>query len=696
MAYNDLILREEIQSKFLVIIKPKIEQSPSAWTTYAGTTWYFEFDFGYAIQMVEGGVVRDLASDRDSVGTNEWFYEVSTKRFYYSNGVGNPAGTTLYITYELYFGTVDTEWHRIPDDTTSDQVYYHPLINAPPNLNILVSEYVFGFSPVSSTSITLNNHDHTLEKHLFDASFINRDISIWHCLDKLKVANLKEIYVGVTQNVSYNQATVRFTINEPISKLFNQFQNPSGEEQTYTTATFSGLDPNKENFTVRYVYGVVGELKAVNIDYEADAPSTTTNRDWAVRSLGSELHNEGGSIIAGSTSTTTNLATGEADGFTIGDHIRVIKTATEYVRITDINYTTDVITHTPYSGAAPTSGNTIDRLTISNVMLEQAGKSYRLMPHRDYSQVVVSGVLVARLTSSAESNVGASTITPSDIIHCRVYGKQNDVTLGGPAFGTDNTETNNLTSSAVIMIDLLVNFAGIPESEIDTTRFTALLTELATEHVSFAIPRSETDPFPTYRELIQLFLKTHIMAFFQTSNNLWSVERYRSLNTVEYTIGEDEIIKDSITYGISYSDIISDAIIQYAFREYSNSFRSISVNYTRPESLHDVKKSRTFPTILLDQVSVDSEIQNIGDRFVRIFGERRGTYSLTTKNRFFNTDVYDRITVSLEKLPGFDFVSGTVNSRNFNIIQTNKGLGQITLVLDDQKGERDNQAFFPT
>ena len=61
-----------------------------------------------------------------------------------------------------------------------------------------------------------------------------------------------------------------------------------------------------------------------------------------------------------------------------------------------------------------------------------------------------------------------------------------------------------------------------------------------------------------------------------------------------------------------------------------------------------------------------------------------------TKNRFFDSQINDVIRISRDRQPGFSFSDGTDQNRDGVIVSAFKGLNEIEIELDDQKGIEDN------
>lgn len=202
---------------------------------------------------------------------------------------------------------------------------------------------------------------------------------------------------------------------------------------------------------------------------------------------------------ASPSSTTTRTYLDNAQGITVGDTVLINKTTDESRIVTAVNYTgSDYIEHASLSSGAAANGDTVSRATTARVDIFQQGIKYTALYGRDYSETVdANGAVKFTFVSGLETNLSLpSTLSPTDSLVCRVYGKQNNITLGGPAYGSNDSETGNITLLPSILLDILKRFAGVPESEINTSSFTTLSSD-SDDRLGFAIPEQSVISFPS-------------------------------------------------------------------------------------------------------------------------------------------------------------------------------------------------------
>ena len=707
MAYADNLDEEGINSQYLVILKPRRVVVSASWTLVSGTEYTnSSFTFGEIVNLTKDGDILTEASSASDVGTGgDWFYDVDTEILYFDDGT-NPSSFTIVATYEIYMGTIDAAWYRDPLDSTTRTVYFEPLITQSPAINQSSTDDLFGFLPTVSSSISVSNTTQFLQVHVYESSFQSADISVYHYLGDLTVANTKLILTGFCSNISYKESNTKIEIFDNRALFDEEFRHPSGLN-FYASGTLSGLDPDFEGRPIRKVFGYIDKLIPVNIDFEADNPSTTNNRTWIVMNPHDNLVSLSPSVPSSPSSTTTRTYISSADGYRVGDTARIDSATDKYIEITAVNKTGDNYIEHAATAAAASSGDTVDRGFIGNVIIYREGfVPLKLKYIQDYTIYTDATNKLAGFTlvDNFESNYSASgelfnnsgsnaqTLLPSDLVFCRVYGPTNQETLSASAFGSDSSETANLAQAIVIIYSILKNNLGLSESELDTSTFTSLQSSI-TDEIGFSIPTKSGSNFPKYRQILGDIIQTLLLKFLVDDNGKYSLSQTGPLGSVGKTIEDDEILKNSFEYNFDYKDIVSNVIVEYQGSEVSNKNQSGDLYYKTVTStsdlanyLHKVTKQKTFKSLHF----TESEAQTLADRLKYALGDRRGKFKFKTKNRFFDSEINDIIRVTRTRLPGFVYSSNTDRSRDGAVVSSNKKLVDIDIECDDQKGIEDN------
>jgi hypothetical protein len=677
LSYATLLSEEGIKANYLVILKP--DRIVTGWQSLGGNLFKVSFTLGHVIAVSQDGSALTEVFVSPSFG--EFWWDFDNEELYIN--VNTPGSSTMVVNYEIYSGTIGTHWYRIPTDDTTRTVYYEPLIIQPPNFKATLSDSLLGFLPSQSSSITIGNPEHNIEEHLYESSFNKKTVDVYHWLDDLDTGNIKLVISALGGNITYTLDRFSISLLDRIDIYDSEWRNLNNS--FYNTTDFPSIDPDKIGQPIRFVAGVADSILCTNLDYEADNPTTSTNRIWGARE--GALNAVAQTVSAAPASTVTRTYLDDTDGLNIGDSVWLNKATDEYVFITAVNRTgSEYIEHAALVSGAAAPGDTASRGTVAWVGIEQGGVQYKAFYIRDYTEAVSNNVVQLNLLSGAEANLGINTLDSTEPIYARVYGDTNSATIGGSPFGSDSDNFSALTSPAVILYNILKSHIGIAESEINTASFQTLESDIGAEDIGFALPERQGDDFPTYKEVITKIITSNLIQLFLDNDGKWEVSVIKPLTTEDKTIQEDEVTLRSIRYNIRYDDLISDVIVSYNWQEFLDRSDKETASSNTAIYLHGVSKQKTFETYLLES----SDASTLADRYSFIFGDRQGSFHISSKNRFFDTLISDIINVEMTKLLGFAYDEDTLRSRDYDVISLDKGLRRVNMVLTDQKGVEDN------
>lgn len=693
MSYNELLESEGINAQYLIILRPSRRISDS-FTLSSGSVYYVDFSFGYIYSISINGTQLTSASST-FLSAGQFYYDHEAARLYLRKADSTaPSGSDYIIaTYELFVATFDAHHYRIPTDNTSTVVYFEPIVSDVPEIRSDVSDLLFGILPIHSTSLGLINAEHWAEKHVYDSSFLNKEILVYHWLDELSVDNVELVMRGTMQDVSYGGGKVSIKILDGTNIFEKEFRS-NQNVQFYNLTDFTSLDPQFEGKPIRTVYGVVDGFVPVNISYVRDNPTTSNNRTWAVRAEGGLSNAITRTVPASPASTNTRTYINSAAGFKIGDSVWIDKTTDEYRTVTAVNLTgSNYIEHAALSSGAAATNDTVKKGNIGYIDVVQNGKRYSAMYNRDWTESThASGTLTFTFSTSLESNLSLpNTLNSADTILCRVYGKQNNVTKNALAFGTNSTNYANLTNPVVILWDILKTYQGLEESKLDGDSFDTALAGI-TDEIGFAIPEESRQNYPKIKDVLVKILSSVLLRLYQDFTQLWTIKEYAPIVTTTKEITEIEILRNTINYSFNHSDIYSDFIVRFNHKENNEEGKASSVSVTAEnllaKYLHEIKRTYEHESLHIDS---SGGAQTLCNRLSYILGDRDGTLTIATKNKYFDNVIGDNITVTLKKLPGNAYDGETEFSRDFQIAKIDKSLRSVKIVLADQKGAQDNE-----
>lgn len=704
MAYSDELEKEVVESQYLAVITPRRNLNNASWGTPSAGQISQSFTLGQIVRIDFDGVVATEASSRANIGVDGvWFYDVDEQILYAQNTYSSDFAVAFY---EIYLGTFDAYWYRDPADNLTRVVYYEPLIISSPEIQQNTTDDLFGFLPSFSSAITISNATLLLVEHLYESSFNLAEIKIFHYLNELTDTNIKLVFNGFCKNINYTDSATRIELFDNTVLFEKEFRHPSGKS-FYGSSFLSGLDPDFDGRPIRRVFGRIDSLVPVNIDFEADAPSTTNNRTHIVMNPNDDLVSLVVDVVSSPVSTTTRTYVDDVTGFTAGDMIWIDKTTDEYVFLTAVVTTSapaGYFDHAALVSGAATSGDTVKRGFIGNVYIYRQnfaplGLKY-IQDYTIYTDATnkLSGFDLADNFEANYNGAGQmfentgtnpTSLTTSDLIYCRAYGPvaNSADSIGGSQLGSTSFTYDN---SINITYSILKRFLGLPESQIDTAAFQSLFAAArGSATLGFAIPDQRLADYPSFKELLSEIFQSVLIKFFINDDNQYSITVTRPLASVSKTIEDDEILSGQFTYDFDYKDIVSDIFVNYNRREISAKYAE-TITYDTVSSatseaasyLHQVSKQKTINTVLSNQ----NEAQDLADRLSFALGDRRGRIEFSTKNRFFDTQINQNIQISRDRMPGFSYVSETLRDREGAVISSNKNLTRVGIVIDDQKG----------
>lgn len=699
MTYQTLLDSEEaIKKNYLMILRPRRRITGTYTLSTPPFVYSTPYDLGDIDSIEENGVTMTEVPGDTTPSAGEWSYDSTTETLYLRTfQSADPDTVQIVVTYKIYAATFDAYWYSDPLDDTTTTVYWEPVIKKSPDIQSSTSDSLFGALPVLSSSITLLNADHIFERHVSESSFYKASIKIYHWLGELTVANLKLVYDGLMDQVTYSTDEVSIKTLDRIDELSSEYRNETGASSFYSTSLFANVDPNFIGKPIRYVWGYVKGFLPVNVDYDNSSPTTNDNRDWSVMAEQSGISETVRTVTAGSTATQTNLSF--AEGLTVGDRVHMDRVVgvDEYKEILTVSYSPAFITHSALTGGAMAASDSVRKGFVSAVDVIQNNVSYPCFYARDYtcSTSMAGGSSGFSFTTTMEATVGLPAIlSPNDTVMCTVYGRLNDLTAGGPTFGAGDLTLLSITNPVMIIYDILKHRLNLPESRINLTQFATVYTNTATEALGFAVPQDRSGSFPTYKNLILGILQSSLFRIFIDNDLKWTLEQLMPLGAVDQTItATDDIIDNTFEYEFDYQDIVSDVIVEYARRERSSdpANATFSVTSTTASSdfaryHHKVEKSKTFQSYHFRSADADTLAAHLS----YALGDRKGTISFNTKNKFFDSLLNDNVTITREQLPGFEYVSGTDRTVNAAIVKTSKSLKRVKVELEDQRGIEEN------
>jgi hypothetical protein len=679
MTYNQAIEKSYSKKDFLAILRPAVQME--SWTNYSGNVYYTDFQISNElieyVYLVEWDGTQ-LIQMTGIPTTGKFYFDFQNKRLYINNG-SDPSGNFITVFFEIYVGTKTVSTYRKPLDTSTDVVYYSPRI-----LDAVIpqisSEDILLFGSYSGT-IKLINTDGVFYIYE-DVSFRRKEIEIYHFIDTIE--NIKLVYYGNIENLVKDDQSCTFSYKQ-IDFVFNRnfsTANPVYGDTSLTFLSYSDfalLDPKFAGIALRQVYGVVDDITPIGIDY-SQTPSTTTNRDFIVRSLGSEsltnlqLVQNGSSVSRVYLPVNHGFFEGErvkVTVFSFGENVEVIGVGSNYIDVSPI-----------LSGVPITLFDTVKRSSIGYVdIYDENGVRYKLDYIRDYNEQIFTGLstysdaLGFVLSDNFEANFPTFPTPFNPDTHkivCRCYG------ILGPLSQRD-PDYKVIMNGQYILNHILTENLGLLSSQVNSSDILAL----SLPKLSFSIPREIETSTPTYREVLKDFMTSTLTQIYYDDEFKINLRKIEPMGTSIRTITDSDLLDFSISYD---GDTIYDYIrIFYRFKERPkggdrSSWLTVKSISDKAKYLHKEKNTLEINTYLFDT----SEAMTIADHYAIIFGDWSRSYSFKTKTQLMNLLIGEVVEFSREKMDGFNLVKNTLRNKKARISSIKKQINKIEFSCDPQ------------
>jgi hypothetical protein len=701
MTYSSEIQKEGKESGLLVVMKPR--RLVSTWSVHSGSVYQASFDYGFVSGVEKNGTALTEVSSLAAVVSGSFYFDPDLQKIYVHLGGSAPSSFTMVAVFEIFatdFGG-GLYWYRIPTSSSSRKVFFEPMLVNRPIIRAGLPDVVFGLMPSQSSLLELSNMDQYWNRLIHDSSVIDGDVTIYHFVKPLEVANVSQIYRGIMgDQVSFKTDAVSIPMQDRVG-LFDR-----GFGGKFYPATLFGaetVDPHAVGRPINSVFGRADGVRGVDVTYH-DPPNTGLSTVWAFAQLNTLRDSGAGSTssysVTSGGSTTRTYLTATPSKIAVGDYVCFQVGSTYYpTEVTAVG--SNYLDHQAIS--ATLSSGTCYYSAITRVQIIQDGKLYKAYPKRDYSYLSKAynyagdpqdGLGCIEIGMFATDKIGlARALAPWDTVSARVYGRDTRPTLGGATFGSLDSLTQTVTNPVVILYDLLKTFVGIPEADIDTATFQTMAATL-TDRIGIRAPERVFGDFPTYKEMFAQILASSLLRLYLDANGRWSLARVMPLGTATKELDDEAVSDRSVSFQYSFRDILSDVIVEYEKREVSEnvgdtdgSAKSILVTSSTARYLHKVSRQETFHSLHLDS----SGATTWANRLSKIFGERRGTIKLTTAhNAYLDTTVGAVAELARKKLPGNAYDGETTHERKLVVVDVEKTSNRITLTGDDQKGIEDN------
>lgn len=712
MSFSENIAKPKIPKHALVIVRPRMYLED--WTDEGGGVYSTEFTHGRVTRMWNQYGVGELTRKTTLSGlAGGEFYHDLENEILYVGAVALPPNRTA--EFELHLSQVDFTGPADPLDATSEIVNWRGVLTQEPAVQNGSVDDLFGYSPLYTSSVEINNADGWLNEILHEASFnlavvrayilANHDLEQGIIADDVKATLLG--YVGNSISMQNQQLTL------PVTDFWRFLDLPAAPQYRFRTTDFTGYNVQPDacevynEWYVRKIRGKLDGFIPVNIDYYAsDVAAVDNNRVWITHehetSLDEATYTYTVNHLAANTDTKTFFTT--THKLNIGDTFsQTNNSVTRYGTITAVDRANKWIEHTALTGRTVTAGDTCTRYYIGGlVVVDGDGVPFSLMPGRDFQRFYgnlngIGDVKGFVMTDNWESTLGftdnGGIFDPSKHkISCRVYGpKEPEKYSDGTTDVGWATDDGGADASAIGILYHLLTWAGISQDLIDETSFQNVGAD--SHQLGIAIPEDAAGDPTSFKEEILRVLNSMLwrLAFVQSGNEvkIGLVAMGPFAGSADYTADEQDA--KLLSWEANFADIyhwvkgtynklerkVNDEADTYAFQ-----------SVDRARDLHFMRE-RGYSTELLQYVQ--SEAQEAISHLAYALSDRRAFYRVWVEQYFLDkANLGASYDLTRQQMPGFPYVRGTQRTRQTAVAEVQKATPGVTLSLDDQAGIQRN------
>jgi hypothetical protein len=694
-----------VENSTFVVLKPK--RVVSGFTNYSGNTWVANFDHGYVSSVFVDGVRYNLQTTLP-LSSATFFHDESAGLLYVYSTTDPDVAKYVVAKYDLYFSNEGRNFYRDPLDFTSTQVPYEGLLSADPNWSQQSSEILFGFFPLTSSSLRITNTSNYLTRHLYDSSWYLADCAVYHMLGEELEANVRCVFRGYLNGFNLANSEVNFNLDT----YFRAFEKEYLTQKYFNIVDFPNVDPaaiiTGSEWPIRKVYGRYPGLAPVNIQF--GAASTVNNRYWVTQQGQTFKASINRLIDTGGTNNATNTTLTNADGIMPGDMLRINHSvgSSYSVLVTGIDYTTKIVTHAAIGARTVTVGDSVDRSFIARVRIrDRNGAYYDLYPVTHWNEDVTfnnnsSGFVLVNDFEAAVSGFPSPFDPAQDEISCDVYGETFIQTykVAATPVTTVNQRGGNLNNIAAIIYNLLREVDAVENIVIDETSFAAAVTG-RNNLIGYTIPKlKDQHKYPTYREIFADLIRTGLM---RLQINNFNSDTGIGLSILEPVAGTaDKTITPYEFYdfrnSVNYDDVYSSVRVIYDQKDVNTTLTVVdgqqpNISYVTDEInvakyLHGISRRLEIDCYIVEPLT--GEIENYADRILFAVSDRRSQTKVSGRSNLLPAELGETYQVDRESLPGYSFIEGTNQTRKYMITESEKSTGEVVITLEDQKGIEDN------
>ncbi len=674
MSYSDNLQSTENFTGFMIKVSPRIWLKPAMFNNFSAPVYRIR-NWQWPKPRKLSNETIDLAEvSTTMLSANQWYYDESQKDLYVRVDSVNLTTQLKYLMceFEIYHSTFEKMWFRDPTNENSEAIFWPGDILTTPEISISTQNVRYGFVLADASGFDVSNAQDVIGKVLHAGSYKYAECKVWHVVgDPDEVSSYSLIFTGaIDGRVEADFEKYTFPLVNRVGVLNGQipYQQIADVSEKY--------DPSLNGAIITFALGKGGWFRAINASSTAITGSPTTAYNRA-HTLFYGASKDGAQIFKTSRTAAVSMIFGntlilsssdDAKHFKVGDKVVLdpVSGSNFYAGVFDVSGA--VITLD--SPSALSGAGTLTKYAVEQVALYQNGVRRFLTVGRDYSVVFQERQIRVLLTSSCESNVGASTFDPEngDFVAATFHPWPNSQTFNGSPFtavypGTDEPYPDVYES----IYFYLKAICGVSEADIDVVGLQALRDEFGDDLTSQVFPGSDRFAGPVDKvTALNLLLKNcECIAFYDPEGKI-SVRKASERSAAIDSIDLEEIEKDQWSYLVDYSDIKNEEIPGQPGAISLQPSKQDVLSGADPAGVVVTDESARSTFVTDDKVLSLHKESGFTTDDIR-YSDRRGLLSLKVPFRLANKNLGQCLTVKSTRMLGFDFDPNIKRERDFMI-----------------------------